>query len=111
MPEADSATEARLGVILARAGLAPDHHVVVTTAGGVDFELDWAYPEHRVGLELDGYGVHLHSVGRFDGDRHRRNELVIAGWHILNFTSNHLRRPARVVDQVRRALAVSSSVV
>ncbi len=112
MPEADSAAEARLGLILARGGQPPEHHVVVTTAGGVDFELDWAYPEHRVGLELDGYGVHLRSVGIFDRDRDRRNELTIAGWQILNFTSNHLRRPGRVVDQVRRALAarLSSSV-
>jgi len=111
LPEADSPPEARLGVILGNAGIAPEHHVVVTTAGGVDFELDWAYPAQRVGLELDGYGVHLRSVARFDDDRERRNELVIAGWTILNFTSNHLRRPARVVDQVRRALTLSSSVV
>ena len=107
---ADSATEARLGFILARAGIPPVHHVVVTTADGTDFELDWAYPSCGIGLELDGYGVHLRSIAAFDDDRTRRNELEIAGWRILNFTSNHLRRPARVVDQVRRALALASSV-
>ena len=72
------------------------------------FELDWAYPEAMIGLELDGYGIHLRSADAFDGDRDRRNELVLTGWDIYNFTKRMCRRnPARVVDQVRRALALS----
>jgi very-short-patch-repair endonuclease len=74
--------------------------VLVTTAHGATFELDWAYPDAMVGLELDGYGVHLRSADAFDGDRDRRNELVLAGWEIFNFSSRMCRRnPARVVDQ------------
>lgn len=106
--EADSPPEARLGHVLRRAGMPPELHVLVTTATGYTFELDWAYPAIRLGLEMDGYGVHLRSSAAFDDDRFRRNELEIAGWRILNFTTNQLRRPARVVDQVRRAMFVST---
>jgi hypothetical protein len=107
--EADSAAEARLGRILSAAGIPPQLHVAVTVESGVTFELDWAYPTARVGLEMDGYGVHLRSIDAFEHDRHRRNELEIAGWRVLNFTTKSLRHPARLVDQVVRALAVSTS--
>ncbi len=105
---ADSVAEARLGQILIRAGIAPILHVLVTTQSGRTFELDWSYPDARVGLEMDGYGVHLRSSAAFDGDRLRRNELEIAGWKILNFTARQCNHPARVVDQVRRALVAST---
>ncbi len=103
---ADSPLEHRLGELLDRAGLPAVHHVVVTVRSGRTYELDWAYPDVRLGIEVDGYGVHLRSVTAFDDDRWRRNELENEGWQILNFTSGHLRRsPGRVVAQVRDALA------
>lgn len=109
-PEADTVSEGRLGLILRRAGIPPALHVLVTTPLGATYELDWSYPEHRIGLELDGYGVHLRSVTAFESDRDRRNELVLSGWTILNFTDSMCRRrPAHVADQVRRAIALSRS--
>lgn len=102
----DSPVEQRLGELLEQADLPAVHHVVVTVRSGRTYELDWAYPEVRLGIEVDGYGVHLRSIAAFDDDRWRRNELENEGWQILNFTSGHLRRsPGRVVAQVRDALA------
>lgn len=72
---ADSIAEHQLGELLIRSDLAAQHHVLVTTATGYTYELDWAYPDARVGLEMDGYGIHMRSVGLFDDDRFRRNEL------------------------------------
>jgi very-short-patch-repair endonuclease len=109
--EADTSAESRLGQILIKAGLPPEHHVLVVTSAGDEFEIDWSYPAQRLGLELDGYGVHLRSRAIYEKDRDRRNELEIDGWRILNFTDAQCRRPARVVDQVRRALSASSSSV
>ena len=104
---ADSRDEALLGKILRAAGMPPQLHTVVTTLAGPTYELDWAYPDARLGLELDGYGVHLRSLDAFERDRFRRNELTLDGWTILNFTSRQCRtRPDRVVDQVGRALRV-----
>ena len=105
--DVDSPAEAVLGALLREAGLPPELHLLVTTQHGHTFELDWAYPDVQVGLELDGYGVHLRSATAFDDDRWRRNELTIAGWTILNFTTRQCRRPGYVVDQVRRTLVVS----
>jgi hypothetical protein len=102
---ADSPLEHRLGELLEHAGLPAVHHVVVTVSSGRIYEIDWAFPNERLGIEVDGYGVHLRSVNAFDDDRWRRNELENEGWQILNFTSGHLRRsPGRVVGQVRQAL-------
>jgi very-short-patch-repair endonuclease len=103
---ADSIAEGRLGELLIREGLAAEHHVLVTTSTGFTYELDWAYPDAHVALEMDGYGVHMRSVGAFDDDRFRRNELQNEGWQILNFTERQLRRHSgRVVQQIRGALA------
>ena len=110
-PVADSIPEGDLGHLLARWGIPAEHHVVVTTARGDTFEIDWSYPDVRLGLEVDGYGVHLRSEQAFDDDRLRRNELEIEGWQILNVSARQLRRaPRRFVEQVTRALAVRQDV-
>ena len=105
----DSPAERILAETLVEGGLPkPEHHHVVHLDNGVRYELDWAYPHRMLALELDGYGVHLASFEVFDHDRWRRNELEIAGWTILNFTSAACRRhPDRVVGQVRRLLRPS----
>jgi Transcriptional regulator, AbiEi antitoxin len=103
---ADSVPEGALGELLVRHGFPPlVHHHLVTLPGGAVFELDWSYPEHRLGFEVDGYGVHLRSRAVFEHDRLRRNELEIHGWRILQFAGTTVQhRPRIVVDQVRRAL-------
>lgn len=103
---ADSIAESRLGALLIREDLAAQHHVLVTTSNGFTYELDWAYPDANVALEMDGYGIHMRSVGAFDDDRFRRNELENEGWQVLDFTERQLRRHSgRVVQQIRGALA------
>jgi very-short-patch-repair endonuclease len=105
--DVDSVPEGDLGRILRSAKIAPVRHHLATTSSGSTFELDWSYPPARIGLELDGYGVHLRSSDAFENDRLRRNELELSGWMILNFTRRMCRyRPDRVVDQVRRALSM-----
>lgn len=103
---ADSPAEDQLGRLLAGAGLAAQHHLLVTTFEGRTYELDWGYPEAMLGLEMDGYGIHVRSIEAFDDDRFRRNDLENEGWQILNFTERQVRRQrARVIAQVRNALS------
>ncbi len=45
------------------------------------FFLDFAYPQRRLAIELDGRAHH-----GFDEDRRRQNALVLAGWTVLRFT-------------------------
>ncbi|HRD99823.1 MAG TPA: hypothetical protein PLV68_00910 [Ilumatobacteraceae bacterium] len=107
---ADSPVEAKLGMLLEDNGFPPlTLHHVVTVSSGAEFELDWSYPQWQIGFEVDGYGVHLRSHESFDHDRFRRNELVIDGWTILNFSGRQVARRSRtVLDQARRALTERS---
>jgi very-short-patch-repair endonuclease len=102
--------EADLGALLVRAGLpAPVHHHVVTLPSGRVIELDWAYPERRIGLEVDGYVVHVRSAEAFAADRDRLNQLRLVGWVVLQFAPTTIhRRPRRVVAQVAAALGVAA---
>lgn len=111
--EPDSVDEGLLGTVLKKGGLPmPDLHHVTVLENGLIYELDWSYPEQHIAFELDGYGVHLISLEAFEGDRDRQNELLIAGWQILQFTSRSVRQtPARVVSQVRRLLSAEPAQV
>jgi very-short-patch-repair endonuclease len=107
----DSRTEVLLVEVLLAHGLPdPAFHYLVEVDGTVIAELDVAYPEQKVAIEVDGYGVHLHSQVIFEDDRQRQNELEILGWAVLRFTRHALRdRPDRVADQVRRLLRARTS--
>ena len=63
--------------------------------------LDFAYPEHRLAIETDGYAWH---AGRLDwqSDRERDNALVAMGWQVIRFTWTDVHdRADRVVAQLR----------
>lgn len=69
------------------------------------YELDLAFPEQRVAIELDGWAWHS-DVERFRRDRIKGNDLVTAGWTLLRVTWHDLdTAPARVVAQLRHALS------
>lgn len=56
-------------------------------ANGKSYRLDFAYPELRVGIEVDGFTYHRERIN-FDRDRQRDNDLRQIGWTIIHFTSN-----------------------
>ncbi len=73
---------------------------------GRRYRLDLAYPELRIGIELDGFDTHRTRTA-FDYDRDRNNDLTLAGWIILHFTSNTKREElvgavGRAITSVRR---------
>ena len=73
--------------------------------GLLGHQVDYAWPDHRVAVELDGFGAHT-TLDAFQRDRSQANALQLGGWLVLRFTrSDVLRRPARTAGTVRRALA------
>jgi very-short-patch-repair endonuclease len=62
----------------------PQHWV---TLGTRRYRIDLAYPEFKVAIEVDAWDAHR-SRTAFDRDRVRENDLVVAGWRVLRFTSN-----------------------
>jgi very-short-patch-repair endonuclease len=106
----DSAFERLVMVLLATAGLPRPvlHHVVRSERA--TYEIDLAYPDRMLAIELDG-GVHLErSV--WEKDHARQNALILAGWRLLRFTwRDYAREPTRIIREVRTALHASDSPV
>ncbi len=78
--------EARLEAIAWRAGLREPRRNMITEVDGERFELDRYYPDLRLCLEADGYGVHR-TRRKFVSDRRRDRILKIrAGITVLRYT-------------------------
>jgi hypothetical protein len=75
-------------------------------AGNRRWRIDLAWPDARLAVEIDGGtftgGRHVRGVGA-EGDRQKRNELVLAGWRVLVFTSK-INDDGRALDAISRAL-------
>lgn len=68
-------------------------------------QVDLAYPDHRVAIELDSKRWHLNSVS-FERDPRRRNALTVIGWTVLTFTwSDYVDRPGQLCATVAGLLA------
>ena len=68
-------------------------------------QVDLAYPDHRVAIELDSKRWHLNSVS-FERDPRRRNALTVIGWTVLTFTwSDYVDRPNQLCNTVAELLA------
>ena len=103
----DSKLERRMAELLRRAGLpAAVFHYVVCTPGGIFLaEVDFAYPEVKLAIEVDGFGVHgtPRAMAR---DFVRQNGLVANGWHVLRFSWRQVvGQPEVVAAAIRTALA------
>jgi very-short-patch-repair endonuclease len=73
--------------------------------GAARYFIDFAYPELRLAIELDGLAKRT-SRQAVDRELARQNAMVLDGWTVLRFTwSDVTERPDRVVDCVLRAVA------
>lgn len=71
---------------LRRFGVRPPLPQHAVTVGGRQRRIDHCYPDLRVALEAKGYEYHGRRA-RFDDDALRGNELLLAGYRVLTFTS------------------------
>jgi hypothetical protein len=72
-------------------------------------EVDLAYPELKIAIELDG-GIHLHSDVH-ERDLLKQNDLVLVGWTVLRFSYERFRQsPERVVAEIRAALEAAHRI-
>ena len=76
----------------------------VTLDGGFVANPDFAYPDRRIAIEVDGF--ESHSTPRaLQADLDRQNLLVAGGWTVLRFTwADVVRRPNKVASAVARVL-------
>ncbi|MDE0133831.1 MAG: type IV toxin-antitoxin system AbiEi family antitoxin domain-containing protein [Acidimicrobiaceae bacterium] len=84
-------------------------HRVHQPDGRLLAQVDLAYPDLRVVIELDSVRWH-HNRESFVNDRRRSNSLVAAGWTVLAFTWNdYAERSAAMCRTVARALEIAAS--
>ncbi|MFN2525898.1 MAG: endonuclease domain-containing protein, partial [Actinomycetota bacterium] len=68
--------------------------------------VDFAYPDAKLAIEVDGYEVHGQK-STWDSDQDKRARLVSLGWRVMPITDEQIRqRPAAIVARVRRALDI-----
>jgi very-short-patch-repair endonuclease len=82
----------------------PVRQHLVSAPGGRVLRIDLAYPRAKLGIEADGRRWHSGRAD-FQNDRSRGNVLAAAGWTILCFTWDDVRRRGdQVVGAVERLL-------
>jgi Protein of unknown function (DUF559) len=98
--ETRSALEHRFVRFCQRAGL-PAPAVNVPIAG---LEVDCAWPDRQLVVELDGYAFHRGRTA-FERDRRRDATLTMAGYTVIRLTERRLRgEPAKVAAELRSLL-------
>ena len=102
----DSELEKRMSKLLRQAGLpqAVFHFAVRTPAGVFLAEVDFAYPEIKLAIEVDGFDAHG-TPRAMAKDFVRQNGLVPYRWHVLRFTWRQVTdQPEVVAAAIRRTL-------
>jgi very-short-patch-repair endonuclease len=98
-----SPLEIRFLRLLRKARVAHPEPQYQVMAGGRRYVIDYAYPDERVAVELDGYRWHS-SPDRLVSDRRKSNAVVLAGWSLLRFTDADVKtRSDEVVAAVLAA--------
>jgi hypothetical protein len=96
--------EATMTSLLRVAGLprASPEYLVTDDHGGFIAVVDFAYPDRRLAIEVDGY--EFHSSPRALADRNQRDRLLLdAGWRTLHYSWAEVEhRPTDVGADVRR---------
>lgn len=84
----------------ARAGLPPPRSQHPVTIDGRTYRIDFAYPDQKIAVELDGWRFHG-TRSAWESDIQRANALVSVGWQVIRGTWRDLQnRPESVVDRV-----------
>ena len=109
-PDVESYAEMAALRFLGRAGLAkPVTQLPIDHLGRRVAVLDFAWPDHRVGLEVDGHRFHS-TPRRFSKDRKRDLQLTALGWHVVRCSAAELLRdPAHIVDALSTLLGRRSA--
>lgn len=71
------------------------------------WRFDFAFPAQKLAIELEGgvwtRGRHTRGGG-FIEDCNKYNAAIECGWTVLRYTSDHLKNPKAVIEQIERVL-------
>jgi very-short-patch-repair endonuclease len=78
----------------------------VATREGIPAHIDFAWPEARLGVESEGFDVHMRRL-QWQSDMARQNALAQVGWLLLRFSWYDVtRRPEYVLETIATTLAM-----
>lgn len=101
---ADSELEVAFARLCKKAGLPDPQFQYELTLGGRRRRIDFAYPDKRIAIEIDGFGCRT-DRNVFQDERWRQNDLIATGWQVLRFTwGDVMNRPSYVASQIRTLL-------
>ena len=104
----DSVLELMARRLLAAARLpAPEPAPVAVRTSHRVLHVDIGWPDHRVGLEVDGHAFHS-SRSDLERDHRRANALALAGWTVLRVGWGRLETDGNgLVEELRQLLALN----
>ena len=102
-----SPLEYRCWQVLEQAGLSPVKQYAIRDSAGLPFTVaDFAFPDQRVAIYVDGVAFHTGDRLRRDRAIEQRLQNMQQPWQILRATATQIDRHAdRLVEAVRRAVA------
>lgn len=105
-----SPAEVRLEQALRAAGVpVPCRQFRLDVGQGGVVVIDKAWPDLRVGLEVDGYDYHGGRLAHAE-DLERQNSIVRVGWLLLRYSGSQVRRdPMAIAREVAQVLAARSA--
>lgn len=108
----DSHPEVVLAEALQAHGAPPPVYHYLVSVGHETFEIDFAYPEAMLLIEVDGFWTHT-TREAFEEDRRRQNLLLDKGYMVRRYTRNRVIHRADAVaaeiDYWRRARTAAAS--
>lgn len=86
-------------LLYADLGVGPVAYQERLTLDGVEVRPDFLVPRAMTAVEVDGLDAHS-SREALDNDLQRQNLLIRHGYLVLRYTKTHLRRPAKVANEI-----------
>ena len=86
--------------------LAPDLPVPIRDLPFETFRIDLAWPDRKLAIEVNG-GRWLPGGGKHgtERDRHKIRRLVLAGWRVLEYSTEMVdNNPIGVIEEIREAI-------
>jgi hypothetical protein len=84
-------------------GRKPIWHYSISDGGSFNVEVDFAWPDMRLAVELDGWCYHS-SIDAFQNDRARDRALGDLGWTVRRFTWHDVTRERQAfINAIERA--------
>jgi hypothetical protein len=114
-PRPAGVLEARMAALLRAHSVpraVPEHRV--SARGAFIGRVDFAYPELKLAIEVDGFEPHT-ALDVFRNDRARQNDLVASGWTVLRYVWRDVNamawHVAWEIERTRRRLAAEAAPV